>query len=318
MEETTITIRANVSAHARTRAWVEEGRTLPETVTWQVRVSELPPELRAYLAEAHGGRAPVGEHVLSTWIVVDGVDGGTIQPGAAWSVEPETDPVTALQADYERFRAAAARLRAEAAQWASAFLATAEALIADLDADIEPIPRAGKHRPSSRDVTTLSSWERQWMKACPEDIQTAVRTADERIIAAARRFEERRAARAAAARAAAEQRQADLRAAMVRWIADHGSETLRQSLAAGYPSVQRYLEERIAVEFPGFIQDSSAIDWRDCDSPSMAALELAAQYRGRVVVLTRWDGDPLPSDPLVEGVVTEAEWWDGLRLVARL
>jgi hypothetical protein len=65
------------------------------------------------------------------------------------------------------------------------------------------------------------------------------------------------------------------------WIEEHGSEHLKRAIAAGYPSEQRYVEERRDLEYPGFeIVDSvrHGGDW--ADSPSPEALVQAESFPG--------------------------------------
>lgn len=59
------------------------------------------------------------------------------------------------------------------------------------------------------------------------------------------------------------------------WSAVHGSDHLKRAVAAGYTCTRLYLEERAAVEYPGFVVDMDAsADWRSRACPSLAALDL--------------------------------------------
>lgn len=72
-----------------------------------------------------------------------------------------------------------------------------------------------------------------------------------------------------------EARQAELKAMKTTWIEQHGSEHLRRAcLAEGYDCQRLYVNERAAVEAPGFTPDiSNTANWKDRSCPSVKALD---------------------------------------------
>lgn len=102
------------------------------------------------------------------------------------------------------------------------------------------------------------------------------------------------ARRAAEALAEAERAEAKRRdAERAAWVAEHGSDYLKRAVGAGYDCQRRYVEERAALEMPGFLVDfDEQADWRSRACPSEAALDRALALRDdghivEVVWLTR-------------------------------
>jgi len=107
--------------------------------------------------------------------------------------------------------------------------------------------------------------EKQAQKQAEEEKRRAERQADEE-----RRKAEAKAREEAekAAKAAAEKEKQE-------WIQQYGSERLKKANALGYTCEKLYVEERTAVEFPGFVVDfEKKADWRGEACPSMKALEI--------------------------------------------
>lgn len=93
----------------------------------------------------------------------------------------------------------------------------------------------------------------------------------------------RRQAEAIADAQAKAQREAD----KVAWVAAHGSEFLRKACGAGYDCQRKYVAERAATEFPGYVVDwNDKAAWRDRSCPSESALDEALRTGGLVVWLT--------------------------------
>lgn len=108
----------------------------------------------------------------------------------------------------------------------------------------------------------------------------ATEAARERAEAALKQFQAARERFAAAEKA---QRETEKAA----WIAEHGSEHLRQAFAAGYNSQRRYVQERAALEYPGYAIDfDDNAGWKARSFPSEAALAEALRVKGEVVWLT--------------------------------
>jgi len=79
----------------------------------------------------------------------------------------------------------------------------------------------------------------------------------------------------------ARQKREDEKAA---WIAAHGSEYLRKATGAGYDCQRRYVEERAALEYPGYWVDfDEDAQYFDRAAPSEAALDEALRVGGQVV-----------------------------------
>jgi hypothetical protein len=62
------------------------------------------------------------------------------------------------------------------------------------------------------------------------------------------------------------------------WIFEHGSDLLQQSLMAGYDCKDRYLQERIAVDYPGFTVNPR--NYPKVDSPDESCLYACLGYEG--------------------------------------
>jgi hypothetical protein len=60
------------------------------------------------------------------------------------------------------------------------------------------------------------------------------------------------------------------------WIFNYGSDLLQQSILAGYECNERYLQERVALDYPGFMVNSGT--YRKVDSPSESCLYACLGY----------------------------------------
>jgi hypothetical protein len=60
------------------------------------------------------------------------------------------------------------------------------------------------------------------------------------------------------------------------WILEYGSDLLQQSFMAGYDCNDRYLQERIAIDYPGFTVNSG--NYRKVDSPDETCLYACLGY----------------------------------------
>lgn len=83
----------------------------------------------------------------------------------------------------------------------------------------------------------------------------------------------------------------------VDWISVNGSDHLKKAYAAGYDCQRKYVQERAAIEFPGFAIDfDDNAEWTSRSCPSMAALEEAEKHKdadAEIVWITqRHDYDP--------------------------
>ena len=69
------------------------------------------------------------------------------------------------------------------------------------------------------------------------------------------------------------------------WAKEYGSEHLNRGMAGGHYCQKQYIEERSAIEFPGFSADivGNSI-WGECDSPSLEALDLLDTLPGCKIV----------------------------------
>ena len=78
----------------------------------------------------------------------------------------------------------------------------------------------------------------------------------------------------------AEREQRDAERAV--WAAQHGSSRLQKALTAGYECQRLYVEERAALEFPGFEVDFSGnARWKERVGPSEQALDIEAELKTR-------------------------------------
>lgn len=135
------------------------------------------------------------------------------------------------------------------------------------------------------------------LRLLAEDAQRWEAAEVRRVVKAAERAEERARAEAEA-RTQAERRQAAAlaeaeertrrEAEKQAWIEAHGSAFLKKAcLQGGYDCQRRYVEERAALERPGYVVDwKDAAAWKDRACPSEAALDEALAAGGTVVWLT--------------------------------
>ena len=72
------------------------------------------------------------------------------------------------------------------------------------------------------------------------------------------------------------------------WISLHGSDLLKTSLLAGYSVDRRYLEERLAIEHPGFFVPTELYLDRT-DSPPDFCLEACSEMSGSYCSSDRWN-----------------------------
>lgn len=79
------------------------------------------------------------------------------------------------------------------------------------------------------------------------------------------------------------------------WIAEHGSEHLKEAFQAGYDCQRKYVLQRAAKEFPSFEVDfNNTSDWKTRSCPSPMALRLAQKVGGKVVWLTTPASSDIP------------------------
>lgn len=84
--------------------------------------------------------------------------------------------------------------------------------------------------------------------------------------------------RAAAIKAAQQRREEEKSG----WIEAHGSDHLRRAHALGYDCQRRYVTERAAREFPGWVVDfDDCADWRERSCPSAEALRVVEELINR-------------------------------------
>lgn len=96
------------------------------------------------------------------------------------------------------------------------------------------------------------------------------------------------------------------------WIMAHGSPHLQRATTAGYPCTRCYVQERAAVEHPGYVVDfEKTSEWKNRSCPSETALDEAERSKGTVVWLTQRasssieDMDAADSEEPCEAVVVE-------------
>lgn len=96
----------------------------------------------------------------------------------------------------------------------------------------------------------------------------------------------------------------------LQWIEEHGSDYLKKAVSNGFDSQRKYVEERAAIEFAGFLVDfDGSAEWNDRSFPSEEALDILEQVkpmskRATIVwIISRHDADPEWSDEQEEAVV---------------
>ena len=89
------------------------------------------------------------------------------------------------------------------------------------------------------------------------------------------------------------------------WIDRHGSEHLKEAIAAGYDCRDLYVRERAAIEWPEYEPNiEKRAKWKRLSSPSPKALAEAKRVGGRVVRLEI----PVSSTPVPEGESDRDDW----------
>lgn len=95
------------------------------------------------------------------------------------------------------------------------------------------------------------------------------------------------------------------------WIEEHGSDYLKRAFSREYNCHRRYVEERVALEYPGFVVDwEDTAKWKSCACPSEKALDELDKLPDDFEVgwlVRRHDHDP---DDYEEGVEREVIFLD--------
>lgn len=310
-EHDVVTIKARLSDDFATHAYIERGEIHDREISWTIPHAELPRDVREYMVERFGG--PPNRSIcfrLSTYS-----PGDRVLEEEPWKTRPDADPIAEIREDRERYAAALRRRSALRREEAEQWIARAKRWTECLDRDqgeclglewSDPVWRTGSEI-TDRPTALPRQWV-TWVQDHP-DLRETLLSVDRLLVAAHTAFQQRVEARRRAERDAEEARKQRQMETMRRWIGEHGSDVLRRMIVAGYSSAQQYLRERIAAEYPGFLNvdpDRGDCAWGACDSPSAEALDLAQQYGGRVVNITLWNeqrGDG-------EAVVVEPDWWD--------
>ena len=100
-------------------------------------------------------------------------------------------------------------------------------------------------------------------------------------------------------RALREQKEASYQQYKATWIASYGSDTLKESIALGYPSDKRYAAERLEATVPGAVLDYDYnAEYEAVADPSRAAVQtlksLPESFNPSIVWLTvDWENEPL-------------------------
>lgn len=300
-----VTIKARLSDEFATHAYLERGEITDREISWTIPHAELPRDVREYMVERFGG-PPSGSICfrLSTYRPEN-----LVLEDKPWRTKPDADPIAELRADRERYEAALRREEAE--KWIARAKRWTECLERDQGECLglewsDPVWRTGSEI-TDRPTALPRQWV-TWVQDHP-DLRETLLTVDSLLVAAHTAFQQRVDARRRAERDAEEARKQRQQETMRHWIGEHGSDVLRRMIDAGYSSAQQYLSERIAAEYPGFLNvnpDRGDCAWGACDSPSAEALDLAQQYGGRVVNVTLWNGRSGDG----EAVVVEPDWWD--------
>lgn len=191
-------------------------------------------------------------------------------------------------AEAQKTKEREAKERAEKIEKARAFInaaqrwAAGESVAQAPGFDVHLRPEFGRYSPASgwQDLPEVADEIRAVEAACQS------RFAE--IAAAEREREARQKAEAEAAKQKFESERLE-------WIKQYGSDHLQRAVAAGYNCLRKYVEERAALEFPGFEVDfDDKADWSSRSCPSEAALDIAEQYseQGAEVVWLKEPANP--------------------------
>lgn len=257
---------------ARQRIFVETGRDPGTEQRLEVDPTQLMREDRALLAELNPQLRDVVRLTLPEWSVLDEPASRrlvleTIINDPAELLAVYRDARQAAQATFEASRDAAAQKRLTAYEEHDGRYRPAE-----LDSYDRRRRFAGSPHLPALEAAYAAALER-WREHERQVAEERRRDQERREAEKQQRLEERRA-----------------------WIAEHGSAYLRKCEHAGYDCQRRYVLERAALEFPGYVVDfDDNARWKDRSGPSEAALDEAARVGGIVVWLTRSpvdDGNP--------------------------
>lgn len=307
-----MTVTFPVTDDAIARA-LREGRTLPREVSLEVDFAEIPERARYLLTEyfalsKDGAQLSFPSKHYHRHVKVydpsqsygrperkvEAVDGGTLDDVLALLEEADRSGPLVDGALAERERAERERDRAR--------------LEAFADGDTKYYGKRDDPRSFERTFEEAGVAEGDPLRARVLARVEAYREARRAADAAA--AEERRAADAAR-----REREAAVAEAQASWAREHGSARLRKALEGGYEATRLYVEERAALELPGFEVDfDGTAEWKDRVGPSEPALDLAESVDGTVVWLTRPVGDDEDGDSWYEFDETEAvvvEFLDG-------
>ena len=260
---TTVTVNYQLSAAAIRRIAVETGDEPERAHKYAIDLTPFTPEQRAVILDARA----TGSNVI--WLQ-------TVEPKTYAS----TDASYMTSAEFDHVIASVDEVLAHLAGMSAARVA-AEARQAELRdaANAEIIARATAYLESPEDNFQAGNLDKPnpgiWKDARGAAEAFALvdqaRVKYQRALELNQESQKREKAEAEAAKAAK-------RAARRAWAEKHGSEHLRRALEAGYDAARLYYDERVAVEYPGYVYDHGNVaGWKARSLPSLEALdELAA------------------------------------------
>lgn len=243
----------------RASRFVETGIDPQRQQALAVNPIQLDAEDRAFLAQINPALTPEITLQVTTWLL--------------WSETRSPYTVAQIQTDASAllagYRAARATGAAEVLVGLNAKLNAAIAALIAWDSERQP------------DSIPESLFDPTGRVAALRAAHAEART---RATALADTLHQQREAEQQREAAATQAREADKHT----WITAHGSDFLRRAcLAGGYDCQRRYVEERAALEFPGYVVDfKDYARWRDRSCPSEVALAEAERVSGLVVWLT--------------------------------
>lgn len=294
-----VAILCYTSKTANKRALVERGEPAPRMLRQVVDFRDLPAHLRRDIVEflEFSGK-PLPENSgasIDIWLgeyVVD-QDSGVISLKYAEADDENVDLTAELAKTLESYsrakRVSNDVLRLRTRQWIEEARESASRLLA-----------GGEMTPKlegmycGREPWIPGTIQKFLDAGCDQALKSEALQALDDLICAWKTRRERDAAERE--RRKVEQRENDLA-----WIERFGSNLLRLTVEKGYDYVERYIEERLSFELPGFERWNGGDSWREASSPSMTALLAAEECNGKVVQL--YDGR--------EAVIVERPWMHG-------
>lgn len=318
------------TADAVKKAFVEQGQSLPREGRVEVDLEELAAKTRQALLDlgkvefgeeglvGTAGMNPSKRYVALTFVRYGGYteDVRHVEVSSAPEGPKDIDRLVAQCARVED--ELLSDLRAKAKAHAYEALKQARETLEKVRA--KPKERT-HHEAAAFARSLLHSFDNRYAALVPQQLKDERDVLEAEARALWGEIERQRRAAHAAQEAEERARKEALLAERKAWIEEHGSQFLREAVAAGYDCKRRYIEERAAKEHPNYVADlgDDAV-WRSRSCPSPEGLAEAKRVGGTVVWLTEHpydeaDGSEDPEDLEGEAVLIENFRGTGVDLV---